>query len=201
MKIYLIILSLLCATAASATENLTAIANVLYGPVKSCKSVAPGISHEYLEFDRQGRVIKEINNNDMVATYDWKDDGTCTLSITDKDGNQLGTTGTFAWMYKDNTFLIMTSETRYVAYVDDGNGRILKKIVSSDGKTAVYNYQYNDNGVLSGCNVTSPDNSAPEMQMTVASENFDKYGNPASTTANANGQEFTSLYQLTYYDE
>lgn len=200
MKTFVVFIAILCAMVASATENMTAIANNLRGPVKSCKSVGVGYGYEYLEFDRQGRVIKEINDKEMTAVYKWNDDGTLSVTVTDKDGNLVGSELTYAWVYDKNNFIVMTTETRFVGYTDDGNGTLLQKIVVADGKTAVYNYLYDENGHLCGCKVVSPDKSAPEMEMAVTTDGHDKYGNPTYGTASVNGQEFTSMYELTYYE-
>lgn len=200
MKNFIILIAILCAVAASATENMTVIANNLRGPVKSCKSVGIGYGHEYLEFDRQGRVIKEINDKDMTAVYKWNDDGTLNMTLTDKDGNLVGAEITYGWMKDKNSFIVMTGENRFVGYNDDGNGTLLQKVVVADGKTAVYNYIYDEDGRLIGCKVVSPDNTAPEMEMTVTTEDYDEHGNPARVTATANGQDFTSMYKFTYYE-
>lgn len=201
-RILTLIITSLITLGAFATENLTLISNGFRGPVKSVKMVVPGVSSEYLEFDRQGRVIKEINNQGMIATYDWGED-TFTVNLTDADGNPVGTPLTYVWMYNDNTFFVITSEDRYVAYNDDGNGVRLMKVVVADGKTAVYQYHYDDNGVLTSADVVSPDGTAPEMQMSIVSENIDSHGNPTRQTGKVlpSGPEYKSLYKITYYDE
>lgn len=200
MKNFVTLIAILCAVAASATENMTVIANGLRGPVKSCKSVGIGYGHEYLEFDRQGRVIKEINAKDMTAVYKWNDDGTVNATVTDKDGNLVGAELTYGWMKEKNSFIFVAGENRFVGYNDDGNSTLLQKVVVADGKTAVYNYIYDEDGHLIGCKVVSPDNTAPEMEMTVTTEDYDEHGNPARATATANGQDYTSMYKYTYYE-
>lgn len=202
-KPFYLLVCVICVVGAGATENLTAISNALRGPIKSSKSVIPGVASEYLEYDRQGRVVKEINHQEMNVTYVWSDNGYLTVSVFDKNGKQVGTSVTYAWMYEDNTFVVMMSETRYVAYIDDGNGRLLSKMVSADGKTALYKYSYDDNGLLNGVEVVSPDGTAPEMQMSVVSENADKYGNATKqiVRVGSDGQDYSSMYRYTYYDE
>lgn len=60
MKNFITLIAILCAVAASATENMTVIANGLRGPVKSYKCVGIGYGHEYLEFDRQGVSLRRL---------------------------------------------------------------------------------------------------------------------------------------------
>lgn len=198
----ILLLSLLCFFCAKGTENLTAISNNLKGPVKSMEYKAIGGESTTLEFDRQGRVIKEIRDNGYIGKYDWSDDGVVTVSVTDKDGNRIGAQVSYQWAYTDNTFVIMMSETRYVGYVDNGEGQLVNKVVVTDGKTAVYVYERDDSGQVTGAKVVSPDNTAPEMDMIITNFRLDSYGNPQRQvgSAPAEGIEMTVLYKYSYYE-
>lgn len=201
-RIYSLIFFLCSIASVSATINVTAIANNLRGPVKSVKSVTPGITKEYLEFDRQGRVIFEINDADYQVVYVWNDDGTVYGNLVDGTGEPIGNINTYYWTYNNNTFIFKASDQDYNAYVDDGNGNLKGKYFVEEGKTQYHNFHFDNKHRLTSYEHISS-HGVKTLEVTIVEAKYDHYGNCTEMkwVSNSNGEENTTIYQLTYYDE
>lgn len=200
--IYCLVCFIFSVTSLCATEEMTVMANGLTGKVQSCKIAMVGLYSSHLEFDKQGRVIKEIIGDNRIFVYKWGDNGTMTKQEVDLHGKPTSPQQSAHWSYQDNVFTVKFSDLEYMTYRDDGKGKLLKKVITIDGSSVKHNYIYDKSGSLIRVTGECEEDSTLNYNLLVHYDKADSRGNLLRRKTHYENEdfEFTTLLKCTYFD-